>query len=38
MAVIKISDVKESLPPLIKITNGKSVTQVKVSQLSKIYK
>lgn len=38
MALIKITDVKDSLPPIVKITVGKRSVLTKVLSTSKIFK
>jgi|LakMenEpi03Aug12_release.lakeMendotaPanAssembly.Ray.scaffolds.fasta_scaffold913238_2 hypothetical protein len=37
MAVIKITDSKSTLPPVIKVTEGGAPTTYKVSTLSKVF-
>jgi hypothetical protein len=38
MAVVKVSDMNTSRPPLVRVTIGKTVTDFKKTNLSKIYK
>lgn len=38
MAVVRISDYKPNLPPVVRVTIGKTVTDFKKATLSKIYK